>query len=135
MKDIERSQCRTRTLSRTNSLIRVSSVFHQWLKMIDHSPIYSSGRFCFPRLALFLPGRETVAVRGAAASQLGMKNAKIEANGGETQVDGKQKDTTIPILAARIEAKSEGSSVKLVVGRVKILRRSLPRVAGLNPER
>ncbi len=40
---------------------------------------------------------------------------------------------TIP--AARIEAKWESRPVKLVVGSLKILRRLIPRVAGLNPER
>jgi hypothetical protein len=68
-------------------------MFHRCLisgsKSIDPYPNDSCGRGFFPRLGLLLPGRGTVAVHGAAASENGMKNAQIEANGDETQADGR----------------------------------------------
>jgi hypothetical protein len=87
-------------------------------------------------LSLTEDRRGAPAARRAAASEKGEKNALIEANGGETQVDGQQEiGTKRRIPAAKIEPKSESCPVKLVIGSLKFLRRSLPRVAGLNPER
>src|SRR5438477_12419092 len=68
---------------------RDSSVAENRLILISND---SRGRVRVPRLVLLLPGRETVAVRGAAASNNHVKKARNEANVGETQAHGPQKD-------------------------------------------
>jgi hypothetical protein len=48
---------------------------------LDACPNDPCGRVCIPQLVLLLLGQETVAVHGAATSESGVKNAKIEAKG------------------------------------------------------
>jgi hypothetical protein len=69
--------------------IRVSSV----ARSVDLYANDSCGRVSLPGLVLLLPGRETVAQVAPPASENGVKNARIEANGYEPQIDELQEDT------------------------------------------
>jgi hypothetical protein len=70
-----------------------------------------------PKLAELkvLPGRAPVRASAAsesATSELGMKNAKIEANGGETQVDDPEEDRIdVPDSDGENRTQISGSSV------------------------